>query len=656
MATETLMSKSPRTGGSRGGARLRVPMPASRPEFLPELAAWFFDERDRLLGTARVDGENIAGEFALDGVRLVRAVIGPRGLGAEEALADRSLPCTVRESCEADQLEFPSGWWECFRPGAQSVVRGRAFRPVANARLPLACGCVEAYAVDPCGWIPQRNDGEILWLRDRLLAGFADRIPSPGLLASCAPQQAREYFRIHGEALTPCLAFLLPDGWYGMQRIGSFRIQADGSFGGPIGWSGSPGRRPHLYFTVTQERAGAPVVLHAPPIGPGTAWNWNGGETLLCIDHPRAICRELPCAPAGTVIAFTGIGGDPICAPGCGGGLAQDEPYLGCFRHPGGAISPYSGGLQVTLEADLNALHECGVRWYRFSWCSGNWNGASSAPVNWQPITQPISRSYSGRGARAAGRKGAAEAATATLQTCSLLPECDGLPEPLAGLEGVFRLPDPGAEWLIARPEERAWAIWNTAEAHGLCTIRMQLFDADGADVTDRIPFRHLRRRADGAGASDAAPHGPCLHVFVDNRPHSAARDGFHTQHRNDPMNWTFGITEPYGTNVPFGFGGYNYGWAPCPPYAMTTPFPPATPYGIGWNGPYGMMNPYYCGMPGFPGMMTGMMNPYWTASPGYFGYGGYHSITGIHGGPNPRNTYANVSAGNGMCATPVGC
>jgi hypothetical protein len=124
----------------------------------------------------------------------------------------------------------------------------------------------------------------------------------------------------------------------------------------------------------------------------------------------------------------------------------------------------------------------------------------------------------------------------------------------------------------------------------------------------------------------------------VDNRPHSAARDGIHNQHRNDPMNWTFGIAEPYGMSVPFGFGGYNFGGAPCPPYPMMTPFPLATPFGTCWNGPYGIMNPY------------------WTMTPAYFGYGGYPSVSGMHGHPNPRNTYASVSTGNGMCPTPVGC
>lgn len=448
MATETLMTRTPRSGAHRTVAHLRVPPPAT-PAQLPELVARFYDQHGRALGAARLEQEQIATDFPLAGVTLLRAVLAPVALDPAEAAFRRDLPSATCALAAEQSFELPYGWWEAFRPGAQRMLHGRALRPFGRDLLPLAGGRVVAHAVDPFGWIEARADAELVWLRDRLLAAYPRRLPAPFDAAGAA--RLRVLYRAHAEEMLPCYAATLPDDWQYAEPVAAYRIQADGRFSGAIGGDAVGA---HLWFTVAQEHEGAEILLHAPPIGAGTRWNWRGGEIALYVRHPRALCREE--AQCGSATA-------PLVAA---------------------APQPCGGRLHLLLDADRRELAAAGAHWYRCSWRPGHAATAAEETGGWWPLAAPAA---------------------------SLAPAAGELPSALAQLDGVRRIPDPALEVLVRSPEDRCWAIWDSAEACGPCTVRIDFYGADGAALASGLPPLRLR-----AAEAIGGGHGRYLHLDVD--------------------------------------------------------------------------------------------------------------------------------------------
>lgn len=603
MATETLMTRTPRSGGARKGLRLRVPTPPAASGAAQEFEAHFFDWRGAPLGVAPVSNEGADAPRGSEELSFLRVVVAPRGTDPRRAAASGHWPAAACDPADPSGFSLPPGWWACFRPENAATLRGRVTRSFGACRMPLAYGRVEVCRVDPWPWSDERG---AVAFRDPRLAG--------------APPPAG-----------------VPDERLRLERIGSFPIQADGSFFGVIE-SAPPGAPQHLYFAVLQDVQKTPLIVHAPAVRAGTCWNWRGEPVEIAVTHPRAVCRD-PLAPLGEEhVCFAGVGFDPICGEGAGGGIAQEEPFLGCYRHADGTFSAYAGRLHFPLAMDLAALHEAGARWYRFSWRRGRWQPGEQrvdgGDSPWTAIVNPIHRTrrqpVPGSGARG---RAAGDEPGFVLRPHSLAPDPDELPDALAATEGIFRLPDPGDSALITSLEERAWAIWDAGEARGLCTVRVQIYGEDGADLTPRIAFAMRRSSGSGRSGPEPAPCGPCIYVHVDPRqpaarnpfavpPHAGAvrptappRDGLHRNPRRDTMNWHYG-TLPYS---PWAWGNPAYGHFGA---ACFAPHPGFANQGA-WNGWGAYPNPF----PGF------------AANPPWAGYGNrYHA--GIPWTPFPPPNY----------------
>lgn len=117
-----------------------------------------------------------------------------------------------------------------------------------------------------------------------------------------------------------------------------------------------------------------------------------------------------------------------------------------------------------------------------------------------------------------------------TYPAVSLVPTPDELPDSLAAEEGVLKLPEADLDYVMIRPEDRAYAVWDTtaiggegidpAELAGIYTLRLEFFDQAGKEVTDSLPIY----RYEGSPYLDAFAEEiveidqPLFFLHIDNR------------------------------------------------------------------------------------------------------------------------------------------
>ncbi|MFQ5749625.1 MAG: hypothetical protein ACE5H3_09235, partial [Planctomycetota bacterium] len=92
------------------GVHLATP-PKNCLEELPELEAFFFGDRRRLLGRAPI--QSGVGEIncPMAGTRTVTVILGVTGMHPQTVLANGNLPSVSAESRDLKMLEIPTGWW-----------------------------------------------------------------------------------------------------------------------------------------------------------------------------------------------------------------------------------------------------------------------------------------------------------------------------------------------------------------------------------------------------------------------------------------------------------------------------------------------------------------------------------------------------------------
>lgn len=592
MPAETMMTRAPGTAATRTTIGLKMANPPEeRLAELPELEAYFFDEQQRLLGSAPVRTGTVQIETFFTGLRLVRAIIAPRGMHPRAVLANSTLPSASAECSKAATLELAPGWWNVFRSGQILRYWGHVEKNFGEGCLPACDGTVEVFAVDPFSWLETRSDAEIACVRDEILkmwapwafqgqtpwlncypwawsnpygagpgatayagwtgypgytgywgyTGYGNPPEPPGpyptsdgwsapasgempcdptLLAGTTGSALRAFFQANKYRFLPWFCRVVPDWWYRMEEIGQTPIRADGTFSDIVGWlkEGSP--RPNLYFRVCQTLHGINRHVYRPPAAAGTWWGYGGGEVILRVTDPEAACREYTLVAQGTEIVFRGIGFDTFAPPEGGAGLVQEGEYAGYYRHPNGQFAPYGGTLHFCFDVDLQSLHKAGIRYYRLSYRKGC---CAEGTGSWTPLTTPTVRRYCVE-KETEGRR------TFHYPGTSLATAPSELPPPLADQEGIFHFPEPGLDYAVFRPEERAYGIWDTrwlanecnnpADACGIYTLRMEVFDASGRDVTSNVPFWLVCRNYPGGEYTKKnAPNGPYLYVWVDNRP-----------------------------------------------------------------------------------------------------------------------------------------
>ncbi len=526
MPSETMMTRTPLRSAAKVvlGVHLVTP-PKNCLDELPELEAFFFGDRRRLLGRAPI--QSGVGEIncQLTGTRTVTVILGVAGMHPQTVFANGNLPSVSAESRDLKLLEIPSGWWNLFLKGETLSIYGRVERIFGENELPVGEGTVEIFKVDPYQWIHARTDAEISQFRDQLLAHPMCRgFRSPGgfipteILAGLEGNALRDNLIQYRKEFLPIFRAALPEWWYRVEPFGEMEIFPNGTFRGIAGWQFRAEEGNHLYFRVRQHIHGRERYISKAPIQTGTWWNYSGEEVLLRTSHPEAICREDVSYTQGSQIVFRGIGLDVFSRDENEPGMIAEGEFSGLYRGSDGSLAPYGGTLHLLLDVDLEALRESGVEFYRISYQRGR---DPEGPGNWTPITTPVFRHH--RVVREIDGK-----EIKATPAISLVPEYTEIPDALAGEEGILRFPEPEYDFVITAPEDRAWAIWDTTsipangesqeDAAGPYTLRIELFDSSGQEVTETIPIFRAVTPFPVNGNSIAECKRPEFCVYVDNR------------------------------------------------------------------------------------------------------------------------------------------
>ncbi|MBI5434636.1 MAG: hypothetical protein HZA52_17525 [Planctomycetes bacterium] len=551
--------------------RLAMP-PAESIEKLAQLEVHLFDDRRRHIGTAPLREQRAELDAPVAHTRYVRAVIAPRGMPPDAVQQNTALPSLALETRELKMLEFPAGWWQNFVLGQPILYRGHVEKVVGTGTLPICEGTVEVYEVDAYHWIWKLPEFELLRVRDELLARLRGELltpiprptPGPGPIARAelgtslvraatarttihATNELRataslgntatrtlsnvdlsQLERLEGlelrnslflyrEALLPYLC-LMPWPWYSLSKLGEVAIRADGTFFGFAGWW-LPGQdRPDLYFRVRQTIEGTPRTIYSPPVAWSTWWDYAGQDVPIRVTDPEAIACCDPLVAQDDQIVFLGLGFDTTTDAPTAQGLVQTGSDLGLYRYANGKLGPYASRLHVALDVDLAGLDAAGLRYFRLSYRSGVQNSIG-AESDWTPLVTPLNRHYR----QVIG-------GNVSYPTLSLVPTAGSVPAPLAAVGGVFRFPEPGREYVVIDAADRAFGVWDTdalvdashteADVAGPYTVRVQIFDQAGNDVTASTPVLRISdRQLDGSYTTSAlAASKPFLFVHVDGR------------------------------------------------------------------------------------------------------------------------------------------
>ncbi|HEX9793112.1 MAG TPA: hypothetical protein VGC54_03935 [Planctomycetota bacterium] len=542
---------------------------------LPELEIYLFDDRSRPIGSSVIQSGAAKIETSIDASRAVRAIVGPRGMHSFAVLANTALPSTSASTADLKTIEMEPGWWNTFLHGQVLRYHGCVDRIFGEGRYPICDGTVEVFEIDPFQWIQTRSDLEIARVRDTILnatqpwrfdrtttnvpfgsgtngnrngnpfwntTGYSNATgngsfqgswnapsnPTPTVVWTAARFQGetlRNWFWNHRQELLPYFGSCLPEGWFHADKLGEAKVQADGTFHGYVGWWVAGSERPDLYFRVRQTVQGNDTTVYAPSIGTSTWWNYGGQEIVLPVFHPNSACREPGSEAVGNQVFWRGIGTDTFCTAEGDAGLIPDGQFAGRYRTADRRHAAYGGTLHFTLDLDPAGLAQAGVAFYRMSWCRGRNHDAGA---RWTPITTPIHRHYRVTGQTENGVQPAYSAV-------SLVPGPSGCPDALASEQGIFKIPDPNLEYVLLTPEDRAYGIWDTTmlfsgaampeEIWGIHTVRLELFDAYGKDVTAEVPifnyFGSFASRTNGRIRQCT----PFMYVHVDNRPATAEID-----------------------------------------------------------------------------------------------------------------------------------
>ena len=395
-------------------------------------------------------------------------------------------------------------------PGPELPLTFESLRNVPMAATPVLPGGPKAFAKATPPAQPAAGVSNLL--------GF-----QPYVLQSLQGNPLRNWLQLNKQALQPLLGLLLPDWWYHKTKLGEVAIKPDGTFSGYAGWWLPGGDRPDLYFRVRQVIEGVDKTIYSPKIAGHTWWNYAGEEVVLRVTDPQAVAVDDSLVAQDDQVVFLGVGFDTTTDLAAEPGLVQTGTDAGLLRHASGKLAPYGRVLHFVLDVDLYGLKAAGVSFYRLSWRRGV-HAAIGNASDWNPLTTPISRHY--REVKTVGGN-----LVLSYPLVSMVPAPAGLPAALVGKEGIFQFADPVRDYVVIDRADRAFGIWDTdqlpaqgqtaADVADTYTLRLELFNAGGTDVTASTPVLRIHRQeTDGSYTTTALDAGkPFLYVHVDNRP-----------------------------------------------------------------------------------------------------------------------------------------
>lgn len=544
------MAKSPmdtRNDKGHTSISVQVDLRGGQGHERPDMRAYVFDRAGRLLGTALIDEKTtVTIKPSLD----YRVTVGPDFIQSDKAppadllalLAKaQALSLDSRYQQVAD-YRFTPQWvqWICWLPTCINVhgtVRKLLNPGGSPAQYASICtGTVEIFEVDLGCTLDSFTVVDLFDFRARLLAKLAPaqyasldaafaraagpvtRISSglslarsTGSLAagSAAPSLGtlaanlavldgpalKQYIVQNKAHLHPFWCEFISDYAFCWQKLTDAQIQSDGAFSAEICfWC--PDDMPDLYFEVTQNIAGSSVEISDPQIACSTYYGYDGSHSVdITVDDPRAVACQ-PAGPAGPGYLYvwpTAIGNIDL------GGIDGLETGVGTGLLPGD--TPWGGTLclQMQFHPDLQANN---IHYYR-------WSYRFDGETDFSQIHASVTHRY--------------ETITISgpdiiihLNPVTFGPQLVSGPSNLAGTSNLFAIPDPLLPWIdINDPADRPFAYFDstgggTIFKSGMCTLMLELFDADGKFV----PANNLRGfSTDGDHVGD--PGGPGAFTYI---------------------------------------------------------------------------------------------------------------------------------------------
>jgi hypothetical protein len=270
--------------------------------------------------------------------------------------------------------------------------------------------------------------------------------------------------------------------WYSLEKLGTAKLQPDGSFSKTVWLSICRHDTPDLWFVVRQKINGVERVIYARhPVPCNTYWNHPSGKPVhLVVTDPNAVvCYQDPETgedPADLWVAPLAIGNYSLKRVyGTGAGsLPADNAKIGLYEaistHLSGSLAtfndgPFGGrlGLRILFAP---ALESAGVKYYRIKYRS---NGTG----DWSPLTDKVVRHY--------------------VDGSSYIKVYPLGPQPVGTEDTLFEIP-PGNP--LSPPQPIAmWVVHNatvdlingyldsTGISNGYVEFKLELFDAAGNRV-----------------------------------------------------------------------------------------------------------------------------------------------------------------------------
>jgi len=304
-----------------------------------------------------------------------------------------------------------------------------------------------------------------------------------------------------------------PYCWYSLEKLGTAKIQPDGSFSLNARLSICRRDVPDLWFVVRQKIDAIERVIYARhPVPCNTYWNHpNGKQVLLIVTDPNAVScqQQVPVPNQGIYVMPMGIYEDewynveeanisstpplPINTPR--GLLAKTDPY-------GTRLD-----LRMQFHPDLRSIHVLYYRWsFRMEGTTGDWT----------PIKTPISHRHINQ-----------------IGGDSFIDSEPLGPESVGNEHNLFLIPDSTKRWLDNR-DDLAYAIWHTAiwdgekyvpqVSDGKYELRLEMFDSAGVKIADpmTVGFKYFLPKA-STGPANESPYvendgSLILHLRIDNR------------------------------------------------------------------------------------------------------------------------------------------
>lgn len=297
-----------------------------------------------------------------------------------------------------------------------------------------------------------------------------------------------------------------PFCWVCLEKLGTLKLQADGSFSETLWLSVCRVDVPDLWFVVRQNINGVDRVIYARyPVPCHTFYNHpsNKAVTLIVTDPDAIVCaKPVPVTTPGVYVMPLGIGDDEwYQIPQVHGPVETAQADLGRFNY----TDPYATTLGLTMQFHESLLAN-GVKYYR-------WSYRQAGTTSWTALDTPIAHRYIREVSPGTGMY--------TVESFSLGPQT--LADPAAA-KGLFAVKDPHLAWIS---NDRYYAVWDTTKVpDGKYDLLLEMFDASGYRLTptgnpalDKFKFILMPAATGPTVDKTAEEGGLILHAEINNKP-----------------------------------------------------------------------------------------------------------------------------------------